>query len=131
MDVYKCDICKRTSEELGNGAGVQTCCGQPMRMLDPGTSDGAQEKHVPVVAVDGNRVIVKVGEVEHPSTPEHYIEWIAIQSTNTTQRRELRPGDVPRAEFVLAEGEKLVAVYEYCNLHGLWKAEPKSDLPVM
>ena len=76
-----------------------------------------------VVSIDGVNVVVRVGAVEHPSTPAHYIEWIAIQTTSGTQRKKLDPGDLPKAEFSLAQGEKLVAAYEYCNLHGLWKSQ--------
>ena len=120
MKFYRCDVCGRIVEETKAGAGTLECCGQPMRALEPGATDGAHEKHVPDVTVDGASVVVRVGSVEHPSTPAHYIEWIAIQTTTGTQRKTLDPGDLPKAEFTLAPGEKLVAAYEYCNLHGLW-----------
>jgi len=123
MKFYRCDVCGRIVEETKTGAGTLECCGQPMRELNPGVTDGAHEKHVPVVSIDGANVVVRVGAVEHPSTPAHYIEWIAIQTTSGTQRKKLDPGDLPKAEFSLAQGEKLVAAYEYCNLHGLWKSQ--------
>ena len=124
MNVYQCENCKRMVEEMKSGAGTLECCGQPMKKLVPGTTDGAHEKHVPVFTVDGASVVVRVGAVEHPSTPAHYIEWIAIETTTGIQRKNLDPGDLPKAEFTLVQGEKLVAVYEHCNLHGLWKATP-------
>ena len=124
MKFYRCDVCGRIVEETKIGAGTLECCGQPMRALEPGETDGAYEKHVPDVAVDGANIVVRVGSVEHPSTPAHYSEWIAIPTTTGTQRKTLDPGDLPKAEFTLAPGEKLVAAYEYCNLHGLWKATP-------
>ena len=34
----------------------------------------------------------------------------------------LNAGEAPKAVFALAD-EKPEAVYAYCNLHGLWKAE--------
>ena len=105
-------------------AGVPVmCCGQKMTELIPGTSDGAAEKHVPVIAADGNKVTVRVGEVAHPMTEEHLIEWIALETKKGNQRITLSAGDRPEAEFLLTEGNEVVAAYAYCNLHGLWKAE--------
>ncbi|MBQ8166318.1 MAG: desulfoferrodoxin, partial [Lachnospiraceae bacterium] len=90
--------------------------------LKAGTTDGAAEKHVPIYEVNGNVVTVKVGSVEHPMTPEHYIQWIDIQTTGGIQRVNLTPSDNPEATFTINEGDEVIAVYEYCNLHGLWKA---------
>ena len=89
----------------------------------PGTSDGAHEKHVPAVTVEGNTVNVKVGEVEHPMMDAHYIMWIALETKQGIQRKALNPREKPEAVFALADGDEAVAAYEYCNLHGLWKAE--------
>ena len=109
--------------EMGKDSGVAVmCCGQKMTELVPGTSDGAVEKHVPVVVTDGNNISVTVGEVEHPMADVHYIEWIAVETSNGIYRKMLNPGDQPKAEFILTEGESVAAVYAYCNLHGLWKA---------
>lgn len=88
----------------------------------PRTTDGALEKHVPVIEVEGNKVTVRVGAVEHPMLPEHYIEWIALETAQGNQRKPLAPGQKPEAVFMLAEGDSVVAAYEYCNLHSLWKA---------
>ena len=93
-----------------------------MSELVPGTTDAAVEKHVPVFEVKDNKVLVTVGSVEHPMAPEHYIEWIAVQTTSGNQRKMLQPGDKPQACFALCEGEEVEAVYAYCNLHSLWKA---------
>jgi len=98
------------------------CCGKPMDELIPGQTDGAHEKHVPVYKVDGRNVNVKVGDVEHPMIEAHYIEWIAVVCENGYQIKYLKPNEKPVADFTLAPGEKVVAVYAYCNLHGLWKA---------
>ena len=97
------------------------CCGEPMKELKAGTTDGAREKHVPVVEVSEGKVFVKVGDVEHPMLEEHFIEWIAIETNLGNQRKQLKPGEKPEAEFALLEGEEVIAAYEYCNLHGLWK----------
>lgn len=91
--------------------------------LIPNTTDAAGEKHVPVITVDGERVIVKVGSVEHPSLDAHYIEFIVLVTEGGFQMKWLKPGMKPEASFVLMDGEKAVAAYEYCNLHGLWKAD--------
>lgn len=93
-----------------------------MREMIPGTSDGAAEKHVPAVSVDGNRVSVQIGETIHPMMEAHYIEWILIETKKGTQRRNLTPSDEPKASFLLEADDELVAVYAYCTLHGLWES---------
>lgn len=123
MEFYICEHCGNLVGMVKNSGVPMMCCGQKMTKLEPGTSDGAVEKHVPAFQVEGNRVCVTVGEVEHPMTDAHYIEWIAIQTKQGAQRKILSPSDAPKAEFLLTEEDSLVAVYAYCNLHGLWKAE--------
>ena len=91
--------------------------------LKANSTDAAGEKHVPVITVDGNKVHVVVGSVLHPMTEEHSIQFIALETKQGVQRKALLPTDQPVADFVLAEGDEVVAAYEYCNLHGLWKAE--------
>jgi len=117
-------ICKHCGNLIGmiheSGAPI-TCCGDHMTELIPGTVDASLEKHVPVATVEGDIVTVNVGAVAHPMVPEHYIEWIYLQTENGGQRKVLKPGDLPKAQFALL-GDKPVAVFEYCNLHGLWKA---------
>ena len=87
------------------------------------TVDAAREKHVPVISISGDSVHVAVGSVEHPSLDAHYIEFIVLETSAGIHTRWLKPGMKPEASFRLAEGEKTIAAYEYCNLHGLWKAE--------
>ena len=98
------------------------CCGEAMKEIIPGTVDASKEKHVPVYTVEGNKVIVKVGEVEHPMQEEHYIEWISLQTKFGNQRKALKPNEKPEVCFVICDGDEVEAVYAYCNLHGLWKA---------
>ena len=98
------------------------CCGETTVEMVPNTSDGAGEKHVPVIEKDGNKVTVKVGEVAHPMQDDHFIEWVALETEQGNQRKPLKPGCEPKVTFALAEGDKVKAVYAYCNLHGLWKA---------
>ena len=121
MKFYKCEICGKIVAMVKETPVDTMCCGQAMRELVPGTTDGATEKHVPVYTLEGNTVKVKVGSVEHPMTDAHHIEWIAIETENGNQRKELKPGDKPEATFALVPRDKIKSVYEYCNLHGLWK----------
>ena len=122
LKFLKCEHCGNIVEMIEDKGVPVVCCGQRMTELVAGTSDGAREKHVPVYEINGSTVFVKVGEVAHPMIPEHYIEWIVLQTKNGVQRRELKPGEKPEAIFALCEGDEVVAVYAYCNLHGLWKA---------
>ena len=121
MKFYKCEICGKIVAMVKETPVDTMCCGQAMRELVPGTTDGASEKHVPVYTLEGNTVKVKVGSVEHPMTDAHHIEWIAIETENGNQRKELKPGDKPEATFALVPRDKVKSVYEYCNIHGLWK----------
>ena len=89
--------------------------------LEPGAPDAAVEKHVPVVNVEGNKVSVSVGSVAHPMLPEHYIEWVILVTDKGIQKKQFKPGDEPKAEFALLDGEKVITAYEFCNLHKLWK----------
>lgn len=89
------------------------------------TTDGAKEKHVPVFTIKENNVHVEVGSTLHPMTEAHHIVFIAIVTNQKAERKQLDPVGEPKADFVLAEGEKIEKVYEYCNLHGLWVAEAK------
>lgn len=123
MKFYKCGKCGSFVIKINEAACSPVCCGEPMTELIPGTSDGAHEKHVPVVTVDGSKVTVQVGEVEHPMMDEHYIQYIWLETDKGYMQKDLKPGEKPCAEFVLADGEKAVAAYEFCNLHGLWKKE--------
>ena len=123
MKFYVCNHCGNIVQYVKNKGVPVVCCGEKMTELIPGTSDGAAEKHVPAVKVDGSRVTVTVGSVEHPMQDAHYIEWVILETEKGYQKVELKPDQPPVAEFVVAEGDKPIAAYEYCNLHGLWKAE--------
>ena len=105
---------------LGNDVATPAGCTE----LTANTEDAAHEKHVPVVESerDGHVIRARVGSVEHPMVPEHYIEWIALECAKGNQRKELHPGEKPEVCFALCEGDEVEAVYAYCNLHSLWKA---------
>ena len=122
MKFYICEHCGNIVAMVKSSGAPVMCCGQKMTEIVPGTTDAALEKHVPVYEVKDGKVFVTVGSVEHPMLDEHYIEWIAVQTTSGNQRKALKPGDKPEACFALCEGEEVEAVYAYCNLHSLWKA---------
>ena len=118
----KCKRCGKIVEVINDGAPETVCCGEPMVELKANTTDAATEKHVPVIEIVGDKVAVSVGSVVHPMEAAHYIQWIAIETNRGVYRKNLNPGEEPKASFILSD-EKLIAAYEYCNLHGLWKAE--------
>lgn len=119
---YLCNTCKNLAG-LIHASGVRMqCCGKPMEELTANTVEASVEKHIPVVSIDGKCVKVAVGDVEHPMIDEHYIQWIYVQTSKGGQRKALNPGDKPEAIFTLTD-ELPEAVFAYCNLHGLWKAE--------
>lgn len=122
MKFYICEHCKNIIVKVKDSGVPVVCCGQKMTELVPGTSDGAFEKHVPVVTQETNKVTVQVGSVEHPMVDVHYIEWIILETTKGYHKVDLKPQDKPYAEFLLSNGEEVVCAYEYCNLHGLWKS---------
>lgn len=120
---YICEHCGNIIGKIHDSGVPVVCCGQKMTQLIPGTVEASAEKHIPVAAVEGNTVRVEVGAVAHPMVEEHYISWIYLQTTSGGQRKNLTPGSAPSVTFALTDGEKSVAVYAYCNLHGLWKAD--------
>ena len=117
---YRCEVCGNIVALVKKGGGTLTCCDQAMTKLEANVTDGAKEKHVPVVTREGGKIRVAVGATLHPMLPEHYIEWIALVSGDRVEFCFLKPGEEPKAEFSDAESG---TVYEYCNLHGLWKAD--------
>lgn len=123
MKFFVCETCGNFVGMIKESGVPMMCCGQKMKELIPGTSDGAADKHVPVFTVEGSTVTVTIGAKEHPMVEVHHIEWIAIETAKGAQRKVLKPGEKPCAKFLLTEDDSLVAVYAYCNLHGLWKAE--------
>ena len=119
--VYRCSVCGNIVEVKHGAMGELVCCSKSMNLLVANTEDAAVEKHVPIVSLENNKIQVKIGEIAHPMTEEHYIEWITLVSEDTIQTVYLKPGDAPEAVFEdTCDGG---VVYEYCNLHGLWKKE--------
>jgi len=125
-------VCKHCGNIIGliNNAGVPlVCCGEKMSKLDPNTSDGATEKHLPVITTtdstdDGSsKVKVHISTVDHPMVKEHHIEWVYLFTREGGQRKELEVGGEPEVTFALTESDDVIAAYAYCNLHGLWKTK--------
>ena len=121
LTFFQCETCGNLVYRLNEGKGQMVCCGQPMTKLVPGSVDASQEKHVPALKREGNKLHVVVGAVEHPMTEKHYIQWIATVQGSHVQFRLLTPEDKPTADFTICEGS--ARVYAFCNLHGLWTAE--------
>jgi superoxide reductase len=121
LKIYRCEKCGKIVVALKDTESPTICCGEPMKLLKANSTEAATEKHVPVVTREGNKVTVTVGSVEHPMTPEHYIQFIILVTEKDFRVAYLNPGDRPSVDFY--EDEKVIAVYEYCNLHGLWKTE--------
>ena len=125
LKFLRCRHCGNMVEMIHEAGPAVVCCGEEMTLLNANTTDAATEKHVPVITVKGSSVNVMVGSVEHPMVPEHYIAWIYLLTEKGVQRKCLPVDGPPAVDFVIAEGDKVLAAYEYCNLHGLWKAEVK------
>lgn len=123
MKFYVCAHCGNIIAFMKSTGVPVMCCGQKMDELVPGTTDGALEKHVPVISADGANVTVKVGAVEHPMVDAHYIQWIVLETQKGWQVCNLKPQEQPQAVFSVAPGDQAVAAYAYCNLHGLWMAK--------
>lgn len=120
-EVYKCNMCGNIVEMLEGGPGELVCCDEKMVLLNENTVDAAKEKHVPVIESTESGIKVKVGSVPHPMEEKHSIRWIEVINGDYIQRKHLKPGDKPEAEFYVPFSDKLVA-REYCNLHGHWKS---------
>ena len=123
---YICKHCGNIIAMVKDSGVPVVCCGEKMEEIIPSSTDAAVEKHVPAVAVEDGIVTVCVGSVAHPMLPEHYIEWVSLQTNYGNQRKVLAPGAEPKACFALLPGEEVEAVYAYCNLHSLWKWAPEA-----
>ena len=119
---YICPHCGNIVEMVHDAGVKPFCCGQKMNELIPNTVEASGEKHIPAVNVGKNIVEVNVGSVDHPMVDVHWIEWVQLVTEKGSQRKHLTPGETPHVKFWLGD-DKAVAVYAYCNLHGLWKTE--------
>lgn len=123
IEFKKCSVCGNIVGVVHASGAPIICCGKPMESMKCETTDGSYEKHVPVYRVEGNRVIVRVGEMLHPSTNEHYIDWVAIKTNLGNQRKYVGPNQNNEIIFPILDDEKVEAVYAYCNIHQLYKSK--------
>ena len=123
MKFYRCKHCGQIVAIVKKTGVPVMCCGEKMEEIIPGSVDASLEKHVPSFEVKDGKVKVRIGSIDHPMIPEHYIEWVSLQTKYGNQRKALKPGDDPFVCFSICDGDEVEAVYAYCNLHGLWKAE--------
>lgn len=119
---YICEHCGNVVGKIFDSGVDVVCCGQKMTPIIPGTVEASREKHIPVVTREGDVITVTVGSVLHPMAAEHSILWVYLETDRGGQRKCLEVGEAPTVSFTL-NGEKPVAVYAYCNLHGLWKTD--------
>lgn len=119
---YKCDVCGNVAALVEDNGVRLECCGKYMEELKPNTTDASKEKHVPVIARNGNEITISVGSVPHPMEEKHYITWIALAAEGLTVRKKLKPGEKPELKITLDVPGKVTA-YEMCNIHGLWVGE--------
>ncbi len=117
---YRCNTCGNIVTLLHVGGGTLVCCGNEMEKLVAKTNDAGAEKHVPVIAHEGGKLIVKVGSIPHPMTDAHHIEWLALVTNGEAKIVWLKTTGEPKAEWADVEHG---IVYAYCNIHGLWKKE--------
>lgn len=120
-EIYKCSVCGNIVEVRFAGGGTLVCCGKPMKLQSENTVDASLEKHVPVIEAQNGGYLVRVGSVTHPMEEKHYIMWISLIADGQEYTHYLKPGDKPEAFFSVQASS--VTAREYCNLHGLWKAE--------
>lgn len=117
---FICSVCGNLVGMIDKKGPKIVCCGKPMNELLPNVTEASGEKHIPVVNITGDSINVQVGSTLHPMTEEHHISWVYILTNLGGQRKTLDINKEPVVDFKLIEGEKLVEVYAYCNLHGLW-----------
>lgn len=122
MKFYYCKHCKNLELVIHDGGSVPVCCGETMTVLTANTTEAASEKHLPVIKKEQQKVVIRVGEIDHPMTPEHLIEWIAATDGKTIEIKHLTASDQPMMQSNFDSSAKL-SVYAYCNLHGLWLTE--------
>ena len=119
---YICPDCGALVEMIHDSGIAPACCGMKMDELRPNTVEASGEKHIPSVRIENGIIHVNVGSVDHPMQDAHYIEWVQLVTENGVQRKFLRPGQQPQVSFLTGD-DKPLAVYAYCNLHGLWKVD--------
>ena len=121
QNFYYCKHCGNIVVKVNDSGVPLICCGEKLEVLSPNTNDGAKEKHLPVYSVKFVKVTVNIGEIPHPMTTDHYIEWVKLQTSTGNQFKRLSPNAAPTVTFNINKDEIIEAVFAYCNLHSLWK----------
>lgn len=121
LKFYKCSVCGNIIVMIEKSGVPVHCCGKRMEEIRPNRQDASHEKHVPVVEIFRNQVLVSIGDAPHPMLDDHYIEWIVFQSETGFQIHYLQPGDPPCYEFHIQDKVIPINAFAYCNLHGLWE----------
>lgn len=119
--IYRCEICGNLIIMVENSGMVPYCCGQSMTHLEANTTDGAIEKHVPIISQRGTDVLVSIGSTSHPMINDHYIMWVILLTNKGAYARKLLPGNNSKVHFSISLDEDITGAYAYCNIHGLWK----------
>ena len=123
--IYKCNVCGNMVEVINPGEGSLVCCGKPMEQLsEKNNDDASQEKHVPVITMEGENKTIRVGSIPHPMVKEHYIMFIEAISKDKKHitRKYLSPEETPEIQL---NCNKEITAREYCNIHGLWISDNK------
>ena len=119
---FKCQRCGNIVGLISAQGAPLVCCGEKMTELVPNTAEASTEKHLPAVSVSGDKIVVQIGSAPHPMEAEHNISFVYVETGCGGQRKCLNVGAEPKTTFIFTD-DKPIAVYAYCNLHGLWKTE--------
>ena len=119
---YICKHCGNLAGLIDDMGVPMICCGEKMTELVPNTVEASMEKHLPAVTVSADSVVVEIGSAPHPMEEAHHISFVYVETDRGGQRKCLKAGEQPKLSFAFI-GDKPIAVYAYCNLHGLWKTE--------
>lgn len=122
MKFLLCRHCKNMTGVIHDSGVPMICCGEPMTAITANTVEASKEKHIPVISFAGGKLAVSVGSVAHPMLPEHFIEFVYVQTSKGGQRKNILPGSAPAVEFTFID-DSPIRVYAYCNLHGLWATD--------
>ena len=119
---FRCRRCGNLIGLINDGQAPMICCGEKMTELIPNTVEASTEKHLPAVTVSGDSISVQIGSTLHPMENDHHITFVYVETEHGGQRKSLKIGEEPKVSFCFTN-DKPLAVYAYCNLHGIWKTE--------
>jgi len=119
-EIYRCNVCGNMTEVINESVGQLVCCNENMELLEERQLDVGPEKHIPIIEKDGDKVVVKVGEVPHPMEEEHHICFVELFVGDKIYRKFLNAGDEPKAVFEVCADISDLRAREYCSVHGLW-----------